>query len=427
MAEAGAESGQAEVGSSIERGRLIYRMAETVYDVAVIGGGIVGLATALGLAERFPMLRLVILEKEARLAAHQSSHNSGVIHSGIYYTPGSEKARLCVEGARLMLAFCDRHGIPYERCGKVIVATSPEELPRLERLYERGVANGVEGLARIGPERLRELEPHAFGLQALHSPATAVVDFMQVALAMADLLRQQGAAILTEGHVEGIARADGGYVLTSARGPIQARGLVNCAGLYADRVARLMGVRPNVRLIPFRGEYYHLMPYRRHLVRGLIYPVPDPTLPFLGVHLTRTIHGVVEAGPNAVLALAREGYTYRHIQPGEVAEMLTYPGFLRMARRYWRVALSELHRSLSTSAFVRDLQRLVPEIKAGDVVPGPSGVRAQAVERSGALIDDFRIIETPRAIHVLNAPSPAATASLAIGRRIASLMTWDDR
>lgn len=396
-------------------------MTEGPYDIAIIGGGIVGLASALALTEQAPGLRLALLEKEAHLATHQSRRNSGVIHAGIYYTPGSERARLCVEGMKLMYAFCETHGIRYNRCGKVIVATSPAELPRLERLYERGVANGVEGLVRIGPERLRELEPYANGLQAIHSPATAVVDFGQVAMAIANILQDRGAAILTQGGLKGVARADDGFALDTARGPVRARALINCAGLYADRVARLMGVQTGVRIIPFRGEYYHLRPEAGHLVRELIYPVPDPAFPFLGVHFTRTIHGVVEAGPNAVLALAREGYSYRHIRLDETAGMLTYPGFWCMAARYWRMGLYELYRSLSKSAFVRALQRLVPDISAADIVPGQTGVRAQAVEKGGALVDDFRIIQTPKAIHVLNAPSPAATASLAIGRHIAAL------
>ncbi|MFQ5802759.1 MAG: L-2-hydroxyglutarate oxidase [Candidatus Methylomirabilales bacterium] len=396
-------------------------MSERSYDIAIVGGGIIGLATALALSEQAAGLRLAVLEKEARLAAHQSSHNSGVIHAGIYYVPGSYKARLCVEGVKLLFTFCDMHGIRYERCGKVVVATSPDELPRLDRLYERGVANGVESLERVGPERVKEIEPHANALRAIHSPATGIVDYGKVSMAMANVLQERGMAILTGARVDGIARADGGLVLETAGGPVRARALVNCAGLYADRVAQLMGVRTDVRIIPFRGEYYELIAERRHLVRGLIYPVPDPAFPFLGVHFTRTIHGGVEAGPNAVLAFAREGYTYRHIRPGELAGMLAYPGFWRMAGRYWRMGLSEVCRSLSKSAFVRALQCLVPEISPGDVGPGGAGVRAQAVEKDGALVDDFRIVEAAKAIHVLNAPSPAATASLAIGRHIADL------
>lgn len=396
-------------------------MTENAYDIVIVGGGIIGLATALALTERAARLRLAVLDKEARLASHQSSRNSGVIHAGIYYSPGSEKARLCVDGAGLLRVFCDEHGIPYDRCGKVIVATTPEELPRLDRLYERGVANGVEGLVRIGAERLRELEPHTRGLQAIYSPATAVVDFGRVAMAMANILQARGTTVLTQGRLQGIAGTDDGFVLNTTRGPVHARALINCAGLYADYVARLMGVRTDVQIVPFRGEYYHLKPERRHLVQGLIYPVPDPTFPFLGIHLTRTIHGIVEAGPNAVVALAREGYSYRDFRLGEAAHMFAYPGFWRMAARYWRVGVYEVYRSLRKSVFVRAMQRLVPDITAADIVPGHTGVRAQAVERSGALADDFRIVQTPRAIHVLNAPSPAATASLAIGRHIADL------
>lgn len=396
-------------------------MVETPYDIAIIGGGLVGLATALAFTERSPRLRFAVLEKEARLAAHQSSHNSGVIHAGIYYKPGSEKARLCVRGVKLLRAFCDERGIRYDRCGKVIVATSPDAIPRLEQLFERGIANGVEGLEQIGPERLRELEPHARGLRAIYSPETSVVDFVEVAIAIADVLRERGTALLTKASVRQIAQMDGGHVLKTAQGAVRARALINCAGLYADQVARLMGVRAGLSIVPFRGEYYHLTPARRHLVRGLIYPVPDPAFPFLGVHFTRTIHGVIEAGPNAVLALAREGYSYRHIRLAELAGMLAFPGFWRMAARYWRVGLYEIYRSLSKSAFLRDLQHLVPEITAADIVPGATGVRAQAVERSGVLVDDFRIIAAPRAIHVLNAPSPGATASLAIGRYIADV------
>ncbi|MFQ5658222.1 MAG: L-2-hydroxyglutarate oxidase [Candidatus Methylomirabilales bacterium] len=396
-------------------------MGEATYDIAIVGGGIIGLATALSLSEQSPGLRLALLEKEPRLAGHQSTHNSGVIHAGIYYTPGSYKARLCLEGVKLMLAFCDQHGIRYERCGKVIVATSADELPRLDRLYDRGVANGVSGLERIGPDRLREIEPHACALQAIHSPATAIVDFRAVALAMADILRERGTGILTETRVDGITRTAEGIVLRGAGRAVVTRSLINCAGLHADRVARMMGVRTGVRIIPFRGEYYHLRPERRDLVRTLIYPVPDPAFPFLGVHLSRTIHGVVEAGPNAVLAFAREGYSYRRIRPSEVASMLAYTGFWRMAGRYWRMGLYELYRSLSKGAFVRSLQRLVPEIASADVAPGGAGVRAQAVEASGILVDDFRIVESRNAIHVLNAPSPAATASLAIGRHIAGV------
>lgn len=391
------------------------------HDVAIIGGGIVALASARALVERAPRTRLVILEKEPRLATHQTGHNSGVIHSGIYYKPGSFKARLCVEGARLMVEFCAAHGIRVEPCGKVVVATRPEELPRLQTLYERGVANGVPGVALIDAGRVRELEPHAAALRAIHSPHTAIVDFKEVAAALARELTAQGVALDTGARVTAIMRTSDGLVLRTPRGEWRAKHLINCAGLYSDAVARLAGAAPGVRIIPFRGEYYFLRPERRSLVRGLIYPVPDPEFPFLGVHFTRTVHGDVEAGPNAVLAFAREGYHFGRVHPGELLGTLAYRGFWAMARRYWRTGVYEVYRSLSTRAFVRALQRLVPELRPEDVSRGGAGVRAQAVSPDGSLVDDFRIVDSPDAIHVLNAPSPAATASLAIGRHIATL------
>lgn len=391
------------------------------YDIAVIGGGIVGLATTLALAARYPGLRLVVLEKESEPGMHQTLHNSGVIHSGIYYRPGSHKARLSVEGARLLKEFCAQHGVRVEQCGKVIVATDPRELPRLDDLYERGMANGVPQLEKIGPERLREIEPHAAGLRALYSPHTAIVDFGEVARAMAAEARRLGVEILTGARVTAIQQVSGGLRVRTDAVDVGARHLVNCAGLYCDIVARMAGTAPDVRIIPFRGEYYVVRPARRDLVRGLIYPVPDPEFPFLGVHFTRTVHGDVEAGPNAVLAFAREGYSFARIRPAELLGTLTYAGFWRMARRYWRTGLYEVWRSLSTKAFVRALQRFVPDLRLGDVVRGGAGVRAQAVTLQGTLVDDFRVIEGPRAIHVLNAPSPAATASLAIGRHVADL------
>ncbi|MGH7323959.1 MAG: L-2-hydroxyglutarate oxidase [Candidatus Rokuibacteriota bacterium] len=391
------------------------------YDLAIVGGGIVALATAHALSERAPRARLVILEKETRLGQHQTGHNSGVLHSGIYYRPGSYKARLCVEGARLMAEFCAVHGIRVDRCGKVIVATRAEELPRLHALYERGTANGVPGLALMDPARLRDLEPHAAALKAIHSPSTAIVDFSEVAAALARDLTARGVSIETAARVTAIARTGEGLALATPRLTVRARGLVNCAGLYSDVIARRAGAVPDVRIIPFRGEYYFLRPERRHLVRGLIYPVPDPEFPFLGVHFTRTVHGEVEAGPNAVLAFAREGYRFGRIHPGELLGTLGYRGFWAMARRYWRTGMFEMYRSFSRRAFVRALQRLVPELRSEDVRRGGAGVRAQAVAPDGALVDDFRIVEGSDAIHVLNAPSPAATASLAIGRHIAGL------
>ena len=391
------------------------------FDLAVIGGGIVGLATARALLAERPGLRLVILEKEARLASHQTGHNSGVIHSGIYYKPGSHKARLCVEGARLMKQFCAEHGIRVDPIGKVIVATSEAELPRLQALFERGTANGVQGLALLDRDQLREIEPHAAALRAIHSPATSIVDYGEVAQALARDLLTQGTVIRTGARVTAIQRTDSGFDLSTGSGPIQARRLVNCAGLYSDVVARLAGARPGVRIIPFRGEYYMIRPERHDLVRGLIYPVPDPEFPFLGVHFTRTVHGDVEAGPNAVLAFAREGYRFGRIHLRELAGTLGYRGFWSMARRYWRTGSYEMYRSLSKAAFVQALQRLLPEIGPADITPGGAGVRAQAVAEDGSLVDDFRIARSTDAIHVLNAPSPAATASLAIGGHIAGL------
>lgn len=391
------------------------------YDVAIVGGGIVGLATGLALLERRPSLRLAVLEKEGEIAAHQTGHNSGVIHAGIYYRPGSLKARLCLEGARRLTAFCDAHGVRYERCGKVVVATHAGELPALEELYRRGTASGVPGLRKIGPAELRDIEPHVAGVAALHSPHTGIVDYRSVAAAIAAELRRRGGQVATRAGVTAVHR-DGRHLrLETSAGEVPARWLINCAGLYSDVVARLIGARPGVQIVPFRGEYYLLRPERRHLVRGLIYPVPDPRLPFLGVHLTRTVRGEVEAGPNAVLALAREGYTRGSIHLRELWETLSYRGFRSLARRYWRTGVYECYRSLSKAAFVRSLRRLVPGIRPEDVVPGGAGVRAQAVDAEGRIVDDFRIVETPWAIHVLNAPSPAATASLSIGSYVAQV------
>jgi (S)-2-hydroxyglutarate dehydrogenase len=392
------------------------------FDLTVVGGGIVGLATARALLAERPDLRLVILEKEPRLAAHQTGHNSGVIHSGIYYKPGSHKARLCVEGARLMKEFCAEHAIRVDPIGKVIVATFEDELPRLQALFERGKANGVAGLSLIDRDRLREIEPHAAAIRAIHSPTTAIVDYGEVAQALARDLLTQGVAIRTGARVTAIDRTSDGFDLSTASGLFQSRRLVNCAGLYSDVVARLAGARPGLRIIPFRGEYYMIRPERHDLVRGLIYPVPDPEFPFLGVHFTRTVHGEVEAGPNAVLAFAREGYRLGRIHLREFAGTLGYSGFWAMARRYWRTGSYEMYRSVSKRAFVRALQRLVPEVEAADVAPGGAGVRAQAVAEDGSLVDDFRLVRSPDAVHVLNAPSPAATASLAIGQHIARLV-----
>ena len=392
------------------------------YDIAIIGSGIVGLATALNLTDRFPRLRVVILEKESKIAGHQTGHNSGVIHSGIYYKPGSYKAKQCVEGKALMRQFCEKHTIKVVDCGKVIVATTPDELPRLQTLFERGQANGVP-VEMIGPERLREIEPHAAGIRAIWSPTTAIVDYVEVAEAMARDLRDRGVEIETGAGVSNIARTGDGIDLWATRRAVLAKRLINCAGLYSDVVAAMAGAKPDVQIVPFRGEYYMVRPDRRHLVRTLIYPVPDPEFPFLGVHFTNTVHGEVEAGPNAVLAFAREGYTFWKVRPMELGHTLTYSGMWHMARKYWKTGGYEVYRSLSKKAFVKALQRLVPEIRPEDVERGGAGIRAQAVAPDGSLVDDFRIVGDAAGIHVLNAPSPGATASLSIGGHIADLAT----
>lgn len=396
-------------------------MPEAVTDILIVGGGIVGLATAHALAGRFPHQTITVCEKERAVGLHQSSRNSGVIHSGIYYRPGSSKARFCTEGAALLRAFCHARGIRVVECGKVIVAASDEEVARLDELLARGRANRVPGLERIGPERLQEIEPHALGRAAIYSPHTAIVDFGEVCRAMSAQVQQHGVQVWVGARVAGVTAASGELVVHTDAQTLRTRYLINCAGLYADQIARRCGAVVDVRIVPFRGEYYLVKPERRHLVRGLIYPVPDPGFPFLGVHFTTTVHGEVEAGPNAVLAFAREGYTLGRVSLSDVGETLAYRGFWAMARRYWRAGVAELWRSLSVRAFARSLQRLVPEVRVEDLVRGGAGVRAQAVARDGLLVDDFRIVRSARAIHVLNAPSPGATASLAIGAHITAL------
>lgn len=383
----------------------------------------VGLGVALEITRRFPGLRLLLLEKEDRVARHQSGHNSGVIHSGVYYKPGSLKARLCVAGAAAMVEFCREHGVPYNVCGKVIVATHAEELPRLEELRRRGEANGLTGLRLIGPEELREIEPHATGLQALVVPSTGVTDYAAVCEKYGELVTANGGTVLTSAAATGIHRSTGEIVVETSRGAFSSTALINCAGLYSDRISRMAGDDPGVMIVPFRGEYYDLKPERAALVRALIYPVPDPRFPFLGVHFTRRISGRVDAGPNAVLALAREGYRHSDISVRDLASSLAFPGFWRMARRHWRNAFDEWHRSLSKPVFVRALQRLLPEVGEQDLVPGGSGVRAQALKPDGALVDDFQFVPSGNVLHVLNVPSPAATASLLVGRAIVDAAT----
>lgn len=389
------------------------------FDVCVIGAGILGLATARALLQRSPQLRVGILEKENTIASHQTGHNSGVIHQGIYYKPGSLKAKLSVAGARQMAEYCTAKNIPFERVGKVIVATEQAELPRLQMLFERATANGVPGVVQISHNELTAIEPHAAGLAAIYSPNTAIVDYLQVSAAMRADVEAMGGTVHTNAPALAITSRADALTITTPHGDIQTRYLVNCAGLYADVIAQRAGLDPQVRIIPFRGEYYNLTPTRDDLVRGLIYPVTDPNLPFLGVHFTRRIHGAVEAGPNAVFALAREGYSWARINPAETLKTFGFGGFWRMAQRWWRTGAFEFYRSLSKPAFVHSLQKLVPEIQSADLEHGGAGVRAQAVNERGELLDDFYFVESPRALHVLNAPSPGATASLAIGGYIA--------
>jgi L-2-hydroxyglutarate oxidase LhgO len=390
-------------------------------DVAIIGGGIVGLATALRLLEQRPAARIGIVEQEAELATHQSGHNSGVIHAGLYYAPGSLKARLCREGKAALEAYCAEKGIPFEMVGKLVVALDESELGRFDTLLERATANGVPGLEVVGPERIREIEPHAAGIRALWSPTTGIVDFRRVALAYAEDVRARGGAIWTGRRVTGIARRPDALVLRTTGGDLVAGAVVACAGLWGDRVAALTGdAGPGApRIVPFRGDYYTLTPDARQLVRGLIYPVPDPRFPFLGVHFTKRIDGAVWAGPNAVLAFARTGYRRRDVSIPDLARTLAYPGFLRLARKYLRTGLAEMWRDWSKAAFLRELRRYVPELRGDQIVFGPSGVRAQALARDGSLVDDFDLAGSGRILHVRNAPSPAATASLAIGRELA--------
>ncbi|MGA3057112.1 MAG: L-2-hydroxyglutarate oxidase [Candidatus Limnocylindrales bacterium] len=398
------------------------------YDIAIVGGGIVGLATALRLLQRRPGLRLAVVEKETAVALHQSSHNSGVVHAGLYYAAGSRKAILCREGKAELERFAGEHGIPIERCGKLVVAAESSELAGLEELTKRATANGVPGLERVGPERIAEIEPHATGVAGLYSPTTGIVDFERVSLAYADEVRSRGGEILLGRRVRGIERRPGvgesaaeELVLVTPQGEVRTLSVIACAGLWSDRVAAMTGHAGNQRVVPFRGDYLRLRREARHLVRALIYPVNDPRFPFLGIHLTRRIDGDVWAGPNAVLAFAREGYRLRDVVPAELAATLTYRGFLRLGLRFWRFGAGEMWRDLWRPAFAARVRRYVPEIGDDDLEPGPSGVRAQSVRLSGEIVDDFSIGGTGRILHVRNAPSPAATASLAIGRELAEL------
>jgi L-2-hydroxyglutarate oxidase LhgO len=393
-------------------------MTDSRHNLIIIGGGVVGLGVALEITRRFPRLSLLLVEKEDRVARHQSGHNSGVIHSGVYYKPGSLKARLCVTGAAAMVEFCREHGIAHSVCGKVIVATHADELPRLEELRKRGEANGLTGLRLIGPEGLHEIEPHASGLRALVVPSTGITDYAVVCEKYAELISARGGTVMTSAAATGIRRMADDIVVETPQGAFSTKSLINCAGLFSDRISRMAGDDPGVMIVPFRGEYYDLIPERASLVRALIYPVPDPRFHFLGVHFTRRISGRVDAGPNAVLALAREGYRHTDINVRDLASSVAFPGFWRMAARHWRSAIDEWHRSFSKAAFVQALQRLLPEVAEKDLVPGGSGVRAQALKPDGSLVDDFQFVTSGKVLHVLNVPSPAATASLSIGKAI---------
>ena len=401
--------------------RINAHMSSNPYDVAIIGGGIVGVSVVNALLDAKPGLRIILLEAESRLGAHQTGHNSGVIHSGLYYKPGSLKAKLCAEGRDAMYEFCQQHGIAHERCGKIVVATREEELPRLEELHRRGTANGLPGMKWLGPEEIREYEPHAAGIRGLFVPTTGIADYKSVVRTMGRIALDRGCELKMAARVTGCRRFNGELVLETHAGAVHCKTLVNCGGLQSDRVARMCGADPGVHIIPFRGEYYELIPSRHSLVKNLIYPVPDPRFPFLGVHFTRMATGGVEAGPNAVLALKREGYRWTDLRAADLVDTFTYSGFWKMAGRHWKTGMGEVWRSLNKNAFVFALQRLLPELTAADVHPAGAGVRAQAVDPDGKLLDDFHIVKTERMVHVLNAPSPGATSSLSIGKTIAAM------
>ncbi len=387
--------------------------------IVIVGGGVVGLAAAYRLMERFPQARITLLEKEDGVGRHQTGNNSGVLHCGLYYKPGSLKARLAVSGIRQMVEFCQQHNVPHEICGKLVVAVDESELPRLERLYERGQQNGLEGLRRLGPEEMREIEPHAGGIAALHVPQEGIVDYPRVCEELVKAIEGCGHQVVTGARVRKLQATSSGWIASTPKGDFEADFLLNCAGLHCDRVSELAGERREMRIVPFRGEYYKIRPERQFLVRNLIYPVPDPTFPFLGVHFTRLIHGGIEAGPNAVLAFSREGYRKTDLKVADLYDALSYSGLWRFVGRHGRMCIAELRRSFSRKLFCASLQRLVPEIRSEDLSKGGAGVRAQALTPAGDLVQDFELVKRPRALHVLNAPSPAATASLAIGAAIA--------
>ena len=396
-------------------------MAENKYDVTIVGAGIIGLSTALTLLERHPGLKIALLEKGNDIAQQQTGHNSGVIHSGIYYRPGSFKAQFCVEGRASMVKFCQENEIPYREIGKVIVATDEVQRERLKVLEERGTANDVEGLRLVDQDELAELEPHVRGVAALFAPKTGIVNYQDVSRVYADKVQAAGAEIHLNSKVESFERHNGLIYVETENGEFVAKNIINCAGLHSDRIARLMGVDPGLHIIPFRGEYYTIKKEREYLVKHLIYPVPDPAFPFLGVHFTHNMKGYVEAGPNAVLAMRREGYRKRDFSIGDSWETFTFGGFWKMTARDWKTGFYEVNRSLRKSVFIKDLQKMIPEIQKSDLGAGGAGVRAQAVDNHGNLLDDFRIAQTEGAVHVLNAPSPGATSSLVIGNKVADM------
>jgi L-2-hydroxyglutarate oxidase len=389
------------------------------HDYTIIGGGIVGLSTGVALLERFPGASVLLLEKENHWAAHQTGHNSGVIHSGIYYKPGSYKARFAIEGSRLIPEFCREHGITYDVCGKVIVATEESELPQLEKLYNRGLEHGL-AITKLTPSGLREIEPHCVGLAALKVPSTGIADYKAIARKYAEIIEQHGGDLRLGTRVTGIKVCPGESIVETDSGDYHSRFVINCCGLHSDRVARMAKANPTAKIVPFRGEYYELVPEKRYLVRNLIYPVPDPNFPFLGVHYTRMTDGNIHCGPNAVLAFSREGYTKTDFNAKDLVETLTYKGFWNLALPHMKSGMMEIWRSLSKAAFTRSLQRLIPDVQKADLVPSHAGVRAQALTPQGKMVDDFLIVPGDRSMHVCNAPSPAATASIPIGREIAS-------
>ncbi|MFN4971587.1 MAG: L-2-hydroxyglutarate oxidase [Bacteroidota bacterium] len=391
------------------------------YDIVIIGGGIVGLASAWQLLKLNPGIRLAVIEKEKEVAAHQTGHNSGVIHSGIYYKPGSLKALNCIRGYKMMIDFCTEYGVPYEKCGKLIVALDEKEIPELDKLYARGHENGLTEIKYVNKQQIAEYEPHLNGVKAIHVPYTGIIDYTQVCNMLHKLVNEAGGEVISGYPVEHIHEEHSTVYITTTQQTVSARMMINCAGLYCDKIAQMAGEETDTRIIPFRGEYFMLREDKRYLVKNLIYPVPDPNFPFLGVHFTRMIDGSVEAGPNAVFAFKREGYNKEDVDVQELVESVTWPGFQKVALKYWKTGMGEFYRSFSKAAFTHALQRLIPEVQEDDLIPAEAGVRAQACDKTGGLIDDFKIIERERFIHILNAPSPAATSSLSIGLTIAEL------